>query len=209
MASYKTDFLHTLRWTGKFYLFFLEIWPKLRAKLIFQVFLTFFWKEEIYLIRGLRKIQVFSKGGLMKRGPQRRLSRPGKCDFRHPKAKSACFDISFFKVKVSFFLHKNITKLRKNDVNTLYFYLFFNYFFLCFVKDRINKKHCSGVSFHKKLNHRIVVNRLFLVNVHHSQAWQSFRSHGGMVVCLLAHCLLKWLALLSSWGLPWLWIYCV
>ena len=127
MASYKTDFLHTLRWTGKFYLFFLEIWPKLRAKLIFQVFLTFFWKEEIYLIRGLWKIQVFSKGGLMKRGPQRRLSRPGKCDFRHPKAKSACFDISFFKVKVSFFLHKNITKLRKNDANTLY-YLFFNNF---------------------------------------------------------------------------------
>ena len=129
MASYKTDFLHTLRWTGKFYLFFLEIWPKLRAKLIFQVFLTFFWKEEIYLIRGLWKIQVFSKEGLMKRGPQRRLSRPGKCDFRHPKAKSACFDISFFKVKVSFFLHKNITKLRKNNANTLYF-IFFSIIFV-------------------------------------------------------------------------------
>ena len=36
----------------------------------------------------------------MKRGPQRRLSRPGKCDFRHPKAKSACFDISFFKLNI-------------------------------------------------------------------------------------------------------------
>lgn len=65
----------------------------------------------------------------MKRGPQRRLSRPGKCDFRHPKAKSACFDISFFKVKVSFFLHKNITKLRKNDANTLYF-IFFSIIFV-------------------------------------------------------------------------------
>ena len=64
----------------------------------------------------------------MKRGPQRRLSSPGKCDFHHPKAKSACFDISFFKVKVSFFLHKNITKLRKNDANTLYFIFFFNNF---------------------------------------------------------------------------------
>ena len=65
----------------------------------------------------------------MKRGPQRRLSRPGKCDFRHPKAKSACFDISFFKVKVSFFLHKNITKLHKNDANTLYF-IFFSIIFV-------------------------------------------------------------------------------
>ena len=60
----------------------------------------------------------------MKRGPQRRLSRPGKCDFCHPKAKSACFDISFFKVKVPFFLLKNITKLRKNDANTLYLSFF-------------------------------------------------------------------------------------
>ena len=66
----------------------------------------------------------------MKRGPQRRLSRPGKCDFRHPKAKSACFDISFFKVKVSFFLHKNITKLRKNDANTLYYFIFFSIIFV-------------------------------------------------------------------------------
>ena len=58
----------------------------------------------------------------MKRGPQRRLSSPGKFDFRHLEAKSACFDISFFKVKVPFFLHKNITKLRKNDANTLHFF---------------------------------------------------------------------------------------
>ena len=65
----------------------------------------------------------------MKRGPQRRLSRSGKCDFRHPKVKSACFDIYFFKVKVSFFLHKNITKLRKNDANTLYS-IFFSIIFV-------------------------------------------------------------------------------
>ena len=107
----------------------------------------------------------FSKGGLMKRGPQRRLSSPGKCDFHHPEAKSACFDFLFFKVKVTFFLDKNITKLRKNDANTLHFNFF--QLFLCFIKDRINKKHFSWVSFHKKLNQRIVVNRLYLVNVHH------------------------------------------
>ena len=104
----------------------------------------------------------------MKRGRQRQLSSPGKCDFRHPEAKAACFDISFFKVKVSFFLHKNITKLHKNNANTLYF-IFFSIIFV-FFKNRINKKHSSGVSFHKKLNHRIVLNRFFLVDVHHSQA---------------------------------------
>ena len=60
----------------------------------------------------------------MKRGPQRRLSSPEKCDFRHPEAKSVCFDISFFKVKVPFFLHQNITKLHKNDANILYFIFF-------------------------------------------------------------------------------------
>ena len=45
------------------------------------------------------------------------ISSPWKRDFRHSEAKSACFNISFFKVKMPFFLHQNITKLSRNDAN--------------------------------------------------------------------------------------------
>ena len=45
------------------------------------------------------------------------ISSPRKRDFRHSEAKSACFNISFFKVKMPFFLHQNITKLSRNDAN--------------------------------------------------------------------------------------------
>ena len=77
-------------------------------------------------------IQVFSQRGFdAQRGPLRRggggrygcilpenfkIPSPRKRDFRHSEAKTACFNISFFKVKMPFFLHQNITKLRKNDV---------------------------------------------------------------------------------------------
>ena len=47
------------------------------------------------------------------------ISSPWKSDFSHSEAKSVCFSISFFKVKMSFFLHQNKTKLHKNDVNLL------------------------------------------------------------------------------------------
>ena len=46
-----------------------------------------------------------------------KISSPRKRDFRHSEAKSACFNISFFKVKMPFFLHQNITKLSRNDAN--------------------------------------------------------------------------------------------
>ena len=39
---------------------------------------------------------------------------PRKRDFRQSKAKSAFFNISFFKVKMPFSLHQNITKLNRN-----------------------------------------------------------------------------------------------
>ena len=38
------------------------------------------------------------------------ISSPQKRDFCHSEAKSACFNISFFKVKMPFFLHQNITE---------------------------------------------------------------------------------------------------
>ena len=39
------------------------------------------------------------------------ISSPQKCDFGHSsEAKLACFNISFFKVKMPFLLHQNITE---------------------------------------------------------------------------------------------------
>ena len=187
MASYKTDFLCTLRWTGNFYLFFLEKWPKLRAKLIFQVFLAFFWKEEIYLIRALGQIQVLAKEVWWKGGPKGGFQVLGNAISTILRQSQHVLISFFFKVKVTFFLDKNITKLRKNDANTLHFNFF--QLFLCFIKDRINKKHFSGVSFHKKLNQRIVVNRLYLVNVHHRWSLTVFRlswSDGSLFACSLS-----------------------
>ena len=71
-------------------------------------------------------MQVFSRGGLMKEGcllrspcrgsggilPRKILknSSPRKRDSRHSEAKSTCFNISFFKVKMPFSLHQTITK---------------------------------------------------------------------------------------------------
>ena len=81
----------------------------------------------------LARIQVFSiegsnrgdaKGGPPCRGvrghsrPENfEMSSPRKRDFRHSEAKSACFNVSFFKVKMPFFLLQNITKLSRNDAN--------------------------------------------------------------------------------------------
>ena len=72
-------------------------------------------------------IQVFSIGGSNKGGavggsgippPENfEILSPRKPNFRHFEAKSACFNISFFKVKMPFFLHQNITKLSRNGAN--------------------------------------------------------------------------------------------
>ena len=43
-------------------------------------------------------------------------SSPRKRDSRHSEAKSACFNISFFKVKMPFFLHQTITKTRVTKI---------------------------------------------------------------------------------------------
>ena len=51
---------------------------------------------------------------------------------------------------------------------------------LCFVKDGIDKKHSSGISFRKKLNYSIAVNGLFVVNVYQTQ--QSVRADSLSVV---------------------------
>ena len=104
------------------------------------------------------------------------ISSPQKRDFCHSEAKSACFNISFFKVKMPFFLHQNITESSETTMQmcickTMIKIYCINFIFsiLCFVEHGINKKH-SSVSFRKKLNHSIVVNGLFVMNVHHSQA---------------------------------------
>ena len=68
-------------------------------------------------------MQVFSRGGLTKGGcllrpPCRGVwghsppenSSPRKRDSRYSEAKSACFNISFFEVKMPFFFHQTITK---------------------------------------------------------------------------------------------------
>ena len=45
-------------------------------------------------------------GGLQASSPENlEISSPQKRDFCHSEAKSACFNISFFKVKMPFFLH--------------------------------------------------------------------------------------------------------
>ena len=61
-------------------------------------------------------MQVFSRGGLMKGGDLLRPPCGGKRDSRHSEAKSACFNISFFKVKMPFFLHQTITKTRVTKI---------------------------------------------------------------------------------------------
>ena len=66
-------------------------------------------KQGLYL----GQIQVFIKGGLMKgRGvlghppPEHfRIFNPWKCDLQQSEAKSACFNFSFYKVKIPLFLH--------------------------------------------------------------------------------------------------------
>ena len=74
--------------------------------------LSLCWSEK------LERIQVFGKGVRWKETAEVemfKISSPQKRDFRHYE--SACFNISFLKVKMPFFLHQNITKLRKNDAN--------------------------------------------------------------------------------------------
>ena len=46
-----------------------------------------------------------------------KISSLRKRDFRHSEAKSACFNISIFVVKMLFFFHQNETKLHENDAN--------------------------------------------------------------------------------------------
>ena len=77
-------------------------------------------------------------------------------------------------MKIILFLDYNIAKLRLNEKlmfsdSNLHLQSYVKttvYSILCFIRDGINKKHSSGVFFRKKLNHCIIVDRLFVMNVH-------------------------------------------
>ena len=167
----------------------------------------------------LARIQVFRRGGSTKWGCQRRrpsrgspgASFPGK--FLIFKSSETRFLPFWGKVSVFYIIlfHKNITKLRKNmqifiNKTMMKIYCISSYFNFVFRQRRVDKKHSSG------LNHSIVVNELFVVNVHQSWAWQSFRCHGGTFT-VNQKCIFFYgknvLALLRSRGLTWIWTFCI
>ena len=58
--------------------------------------------------------------------------------------------------------------MNKTIINYTAFYLISILCFVSFVEDGIDKKHSSGISFRKKLNHSILVNEVLVVNAHQS-----------------------------------------
>ena len=117
------------------------------------------------------------------------ISSPRKRDFAIFLQSQRVLITHFFfsKVKMPFFLPQNITNLRKNDANCqiiklwLKIYYISSFFQFCVsLKTGSTRSILRGhLSAKGRLKHRILINGLFVLKVPQSQAWQSFRCHGG------------------------------